>query len=56
MMRGQLYGGVLAFEDSITTVPGAYFGTILWGGYGHWDLGMAAFKMVTPLVVKGCVN
>jgi hypothetical protein len=37
--------GSIALEDATTGVPGPYIGSIFWTGLGHWDLGVAAFKM-----------
>jgi len=43
-MRESEYGAI-ALEDSITSIPGLYIGTMSWSDYGHWDMGVAAFKM-----------
>lgn len=38
--------GQLAVEDMTSTTPGLYFGTMAWENvYGHWSMGVAAFKV-----------
>jgi hypothetical protein len=44
--------GALALEDGVAEVPGLYIGTMSWNDYGHWHMGVAAFKMNTA--APGC--
>jgi len=36
--------GSLALEDSTSTIPGVYIGSLNWNVSAHWDEGLAAFK------------
>jgi hypothetical protein len=37
--------GAMGLEDMTTSAPGLYMGTMGWNTYGHWLMGVAAFKM-----------
>jgi hypothetical protein len=44
-LEGVLPNGLIAFEDMIAEKPGLYMGTMGWDTYGHWTMGVAAFRM-----------
>ena len=43
-IRDYEYGNFM-FEDAWTGAPGLYIASVEWNVYGHWTMGMAAFKM-----------
>jgi hypothetical protein len=36
---------MLALEDRWAKTPGVYIGSMSWNTSGHWDQGLASFKM-----------
>jgi hypothetical protein len=52
-IRKYMYGSFM-IEDSPAGVPGLYMASAQWNTYAHWVMGVAAFKMKTPLSQERC--